>query len=139
MNKICTSIEQSKKLIELGLDVETADMVYSTPMMTHYEECDEYFRELPNYKVIITRSNIIEDDKFDEPLPIHKDDIPAWSSTTLLGLMPNIINEPPCLTRHIGDTMWICCYQCIKSTKRYDDPIDAVFEMACWLLKNNRL
>ena len=30
MNKICTSIEQSKKLIELGLDVNTADMFWDT-------------------------------------------------------------------------------------------------------------
>ena len=28
MSKICTSIEQSKKLIELGIDVNTADMYY---------------------------------------------------------------------------------------------------------------
>lgn len=28
MNKICTSIEQSKKLIELGIDVNTADMCW---------------------------------------------------------------------------------------------------------------
>ena len=28
MNKICTSIEQSKKLIELGIDVNTADMFW---------------------------------------------------------------------------------------------------------------
>ena len=28
MNKICTSIEQSKKLIESGVDVNTADMYY---------------------------------------------------------------------------------------------------------------
>jgi len=28
MNKICTSIDQSKKLIELGIDVNTADMCY---------------------------------------------------------------------------------------------------------------
>ena len=28
MNKICTSIDQSKKLIELGLDVKTADMFW---------------------------------------------------------------------------------------------------------------
>jgi len=27
-SKICTSIEQSKKLIELGIDVNTADMYY---------------------------------------------------------------------------------------------------------------
>lgn len=29
MNKICTTIAQSKKLIELGIDVKTADMYYS--------------------------------------------------------------------------------------------------------------
>lgn len=28
MNKICTSLEQSKRLIELGIDVNSADMVY---------------------------------------------------------------------------------------------------------------
>lgn len=28
MGKICTTIEQSKKLIELGIDTETADMFY---------------------------------------------------------------------------------------------------------------
>lgn len=30
MNKICTSFKQSKKLIELGIDINTADMHYST-------------------------------------------------------------------------------------------------------------
>lgn len=29
MNKICTSIEQSQKLVELGIDVNTADMIYN--------------------------------------------------------------------------------------------------------------
>lgn len=28
MNKICTNVSQSKKLIELGIDVNTADMNY---------------------------------------------------------------------------------------------------------------
>lgn len=28
MNKICTSIEQSKKLIKLGIDISTADMCW---------------------------------------------------------------------------------------------------------------
>ena len=28
MNKICTSPEQSQKLLELGIDVNTADMCY---------------------------------------------------------------------------------------------------------------
>ena len=29
MNKICTSINQSKKLIELGVDINTADMIWT--------------------------------------------------------------------------------------------------------------
>jgi hypothetical protein len=29
MNKICTDLSQSKKLMELGIDVSTADMRYS--------------------------------------------------------------------------------------------------------------
>ena len=29
MNKICTSLEQSKKLIELGVEASTADMCYN--------------------------------------------------------------------------------------------------------------
>ena len=30
MNKICTSLEQSKKLIELGIDINTADTTNRT-------------------------------------------------------------------------------------------------------------
>ncbi len=29
MSKICTSLEQSKRLIELGIDVKTADMFWA--------------------------------------------------------------------------------------------------------------
>ena len=29
MNKICTSQEQSKKLVELGIDIHTADIIYN--------------------------------------------------------------------------------------------------------------
>jgi len=29
MNKLCTTIEQSQKLIELGIDVNTSDMFYA--------------------------------------------------------------------------------------------------------------
>ena len=37
MKKICTTIEQSKKLIELGIDVRTADMHWQ-----YIEEDDTY-------------------------------------------------------------------------------------------------
>lgn len=34
MNKICTDIEQSEKLMELGIDVNTADMYYTSEHST---------------------------------------------------------------------------------------------------------
>ena len=39
MNKICTSIEQSKKLIELGIDIDTADMFWKNGVSDKYIQC----------------------------------------------------------------------------------------------------
>ena len=62
MAKICTSIEQSKKLIELGVDVNTADMYY---------DVNSYgIQGKP--EVAIGK--------------ICSKDIPAWSLTALIGL-----------------------------------------------------
>lgn len=58
MNRICTTIEQSQKLIELGIDTNTADMVYI--------DC-EY---------LAIRDGVLEES-----------DIPAWSLTALLKLI----------------------------------------------------
>ena len=65
MNKICTSIEQSERLIELGLDVNTADM-YNVPYFGS-DEC-RYCISQP-----MTGPNCS----------------PAWSLTALFELMPN--------------------------------------------------
>ena len=62
MNKICTTIEQSKKLIELGIDVKTADMIYNTLDVFHVRH----------------------------DTPIDKYHTPAWSLSALLGLIPNV-------------------------------------------------
>ena len=66
MNKICTSIEQSEKLIELGIDVNTADMYYGNGNKD---------------KLIIGEWKEEEHDW---------DDIPAWSLTALLAQMPGV-------------------------------------------------
>ena len=65
MNKICTSLEQSKKLIELGIDVSTADM------------CHEILQQEPQivYKTHCRVKSL-------------NDEIPAWSLTALLELKP---------------------------------------------------
>ena len=61
--KICTSIEQSKKLLELGVDVNTADMIY----------------------------NILGEPYVRNDTPIDEYHTPAWSLVALLKLIPNCI------------------------------------------------
>lgn len=118
MNKICTSLEQSKKLIELGVEENTADMYYwcgSDLIIGGYRAQDE---EL---------------------------DIPAWSLTALLGLMPKDESKTIdlCLggcngIEHTFD--WFCT--CDENDEPYgykifhsSSPIDCTFEMICWLKK----
>ena len=61
-SQVCTTIEQSKKLLELGLKPETADCVHFSV----------------NGKEYLT---IIDEPKFDE------DDIPAWSLHRLMEIL----------------------------------------------------
>ena len=139
MNKICTSIEQSRKLIELGIDMNTADMVY----------CVELYKEGWKYS--------------NEAYPIdgtlEGDDIPAWSLSALLKFIKSEIYGETIY----GDTitykvdfrkykltddvdLYQIAYGSIKfdvdgqysfkdmiNTGEKEDPIDAAFQMVCWL------
>ena len=67
MTKICTDVEQSNKLIELGIDVNTADMCY-------------HFIEI-NKTPLCIRWEKVHDDEKDNSLP-------AWSLAALLGIIP---------------------------------------------------
>ena len=128
MNKICTSLEQSKKLIELGIDRKTSDMYYW---------CGEDLR-MGGYKA--------QDEECD---------IPAWSLSALMELMPDCLNEQGqpfngvgyCFElngykyKDNGETMYGCCYE--EEEGRLDclcnfyasTPVDAAIEMVCWLKK----
>ena len=114
MNKICTSIEQSKKLIELGIDVNTADLWY-IPIKVN---------GVSGYELTLHNS-------------LTRGIVPAWSLTALLELMPKIgANEPKlCKRYYIYAPLirYVCIYGLLKDTKEYDNPIDAVFEMIIWL------
>lgn len=106
MNKICTSIEQSQKLIELGIDTNTADMCWL------YAN-GEYFYEVKN--------GVLDDE-----------DISAWSLTALLGLMsksmistPNPFSDNYCCRNVEFDMEFYA-----------DNPVDAAFEMVVWLKEN---
>lgn len=120
-NSICTSYEQSKSLLELGIDPNTADMYYG------------YLKKKP------------------ELFPYADSEvktlcIPAWSLTALLALMPKIKffkdedAYEPCISRY-GDK-YICSYNCGGADEHWyieDNPIDAAYKMVCWLKENNKI
>ena len=74
MNKICTSPEQSKKLIELGIDINTADMHYSTWTILNEGE----------YILSPNQGETIEELQEDYGNQV----IPAWSLSALIQVLP---------------------------------------------------
>lgn len=100
MNKICTDIYQSKKFIDFGIDVNTADMRW-------------------------------QNNEFQ--IGFNDDGIPCWSLSALLELIPagNILLRDA-LSKN---------YKCINivDSDLYDNPLDAAFEMVCWLKENGKI
>ena len=108
MTKICTTIEQSQILNELGLDVNTADMYY---------DVNSYgIQGKPEVAVG----------------KVWSKDIPAWSLTALLKLIPN-------WTMDKTDKVNLTCNPYYHCESCYDEPIDAAFDMICWLLKSKKI
>lgn len=132
MNKICTSIEQSKKLIELGIDVNTADMFWDTAE--------------PNER----RKPLVG------PISDYCDmedwAVPAWSLTVLLSILPMhiIINgsmykfsmvkgfnkngETYAIKYSIFNTTFY-----LHLTNFYNNPIEACIEMIVWLKDSEKI
>lgn len=115
MNKICTSLEQSKKLVELGIDVSTADMYWKNGISDKYIQCftpfvcDEYQSEID----------------FDY-------DIPCWSLAALLDILP----EPYQLTSNKEGKVQLMIIHHLEK-EYYDNPIDACVEMIVKLKEQN--
>jgi hypothetical protein len=80
MNKICTSIEQSKKLIELGIDVNSADLTVTNYPLQDGSRFDFIRCKLPN-------------DTFPSITDGKSEKIPAWSLSVLLKLLPSEFEE----------------------------------------------
>lgn len=64
---VCTTKEQSQRLLELGLKPETADMYHTT-----------FYRDNVGYEIIQVRN---------EKLPLLSQDTPAWSLHRLLCML----------------------------------------------------
>ena len=140
MNKICTSQEQSKKLIELGIDKTTADMFWDT-LSTKNPEA-----QVDNHHLV---------DEYDDE---HR--VPAWSLSALMNLLPsefeyfettykiNIrkyvsIDNVEIYQVAYGNYRWYedgsCSWLDLINTSEKEELIDAVFQMVVWLLENKKL
>lgn len=129
MNKICTSIEQSQKLIELGIDVNTADMYYSdVPVREWVDKTD-----VSKGTLVVFKSQIFAIENLREH-KIGEGDIYAWSLSALLGVLPLEID-----THKQTDGYKIYYYvelymkrngkEIYLSTERHENLIDACYEM----------
>ena len=124
MNKICTSIEQSKKLIELGIDVNTADMLWTYDFVVND----------------INGLNVISDNFKPE-----ENDVIAWSLAALLDVLPKNLNMGrPSLDSNYMGYYWIQYYDEFMKpnnckTECFNNPIDACVEMIVFLKENEKL
>lgn len=112
--KSYTDIDQSKKLAEI-LPLESADYTRlgkdedNVLTRSYFESCSSELKEW-----------------------IDKDEIyPCWSLAALLRLMPNFNMFKRTIECRIETTNHL--------TDKVCDPIDAAFEMVCWLKENNEL
>lgn len=133
-----TTLEQSRKLLELGLNPETADMtiLHEEP----YETSDSKFNGIHEILCVPFR-------KYDKPFRQKYRNIsyfPAWSLGALIELMPKICEDEndggcyPTLCKGFNTDMWHCVYRStLHITDWYKSPIDAAFEMVVWLIENN--
>lgn len=124
MNKICTDIEQSKKLIELGIDVNTADMLWTYDFTVND----------------INGLNIIS-----EQFNPEENDILAWSLSALLDILAketrNIDEDGYIVLSSYKGNWWnISSINCVdEEIKESNSPLDAAFEMVCRLLENKKI
>ena len=131
MNKICTSLEQSKKLMELGVDVDTADMIYQPTM-----DIDS----MSNVGFVKTPLCF----PFNEVKECNIQYLPAWSLNSLLSIIKNRkdCNKVDFFSNYASK--WVLTttyYNSVWKEKEIiaEDSIDAAFEMVIWLKENDKI
>lgn len=110
MNKICISLEQSKKLIELGIDITTADMYYSYDY--NIEEYDD-------------DAQIIPQTELGQHFSLFPEDTPAWSLSALLNVLPRETR----LLKSATDDTYHCDCPNGNTGKWFDNTVDACYEL----------
>ena len=112
---IATSIKQSKKLIKLGIDVNTADMRYGYIAPYNFSDrmYDGGYDEVPYPKDFLKKNPDFSENQYDGELP-------AWSLAALLNVLESEINEKEGESYQLNiekyGTCWNVCYR-----KQYDE------------------
>lgn len=128
MNNFYTSIEQSKKLLSLGMNPESADMYYTRyQSITNPKEWE--YEDTPNVRW--------EGISFGDKRIFY----PAWSLGALLELMPKLPRVEYDLVQRQEE-----CYVAFDDLNKniHEDykgntPFEAVYNMVVWLLEQHYL
>ena len=123
--KSYTDLEQSKKLAEI-LPLESADGFWEY----HDKWCSEG-DEWEGYEDYPRAEPYLEYTRKENEWKEDKSDIPCWSLAALLKLIPNFNMFKRTIECRIETTNHLVDKAC--------EPIDAVFEMICWLKENNKI
>jgi hypothetical protein len=124
MIQIATSVEQSKKLLELGLSSESADMCWALPC------------------AIAEKVEDIPPQLYVEPY-CSADIAPAWSLSILESMLPcgiTVDNQSYLFSKWIRiDNSWKAAYHLDDSeyVSFSGNSFEVIYDMIVWLLKND--
>lgn len=117
-----TTVEQSKRLIELGINPDTADMIH--PCLIARGEEVMYDAPVPKNSVLYSMHTSLEE---------KQKSIPAWSSDRLLELMPAYCGIDKEKTEYLAS--YVCSHEVLKWSA--NNPLEAIYNMTVWLLEHN--
>ncbi len=128
-----TSREESEKLITLGIDQNTADLVYVSNFY--------YPSVLPGVNYLDVKNKIIE--KYENQKDVA---IPAWTTDALINLLPKKIKNESgefqlIIFPDVTTNMWVCMYDRVETHKDCLEACGdveykrAIYKMLCWYLE----
>lgn len=146
-----TTIEQSKALIEAGLNPDTADMCYTNESYKGFAYTNGKYNILAHsYQDICSKYEEVKE-KFCKNSILAWDAIPCWSTGALLNLMPPYLFEfsrgiDLNIYKNVSKGSWVISYlpnnvesMQMDKFRQFcfgENLIDAACDMALWLLKN---
>lgn len=152
MNQICTTKEQSYRLLEAGVRPDTADMVLlyvdDESNIAPWEdirkdEKGKFFYNVYGETYTLTETILLRDSQYYDRS--YQDDCPAWSLSYLIGMMPDQIEYEGynyylfILPRDKEFTIKYSAGSNLAQSYCRESLFDAIAEMIEWLIKEGCL